>query len=629
MNKAKKNNSGFTLIELVVVIALLTLMMGAILQLMDPIRNVYHDTLDTVNTKTAGETMISYVEDKTRYATNVLVLENYKGVPQITPSGNNAAKVGLCDVGFTDVMIIDNTNLRGSALSDYPGDTATVAGRKHCKGAIYNISDIGAANVLDLTKASTGTVGENIYGNYTYDIGLDVKSTDGYAMLNFDIESYEMEYNGSDYVKATDPEYKASRYFDLVNINIDNADSYIINDVVDFDTAPDYTKYPNQLTYPSGLTTQQQKYFSDVDPNNKYTYIFYKVSKTNEALRYSVTFQYSDTDPSFAGQVYGSPLKVEAGKCLTNSQVPSLGSRVGFTSYYFSDGTGAVDPTTYPINQDTIFTICYVADSGFVWHDAIFYDVDGSEIITVQVADGISAVDQAPAPTYDPNTQYYKWYDGSGNEISTVNCVSTTTPPSSNTYEFYPDVIDKYKVEFEINGSVDGALTQYVTGGKTGESGGAVIPATIPASTDPDKIFDNWYIGSTPINNYTVSGNVKFVAKFKDKPASNVTATISAPQYAWWGVCYYNVTIVNGTSSIKGDWEAKITLPSGASVNSSEWYISASQSGNTVTLKSSADPGKIPAGGSITFPVRINASQVQNDLSALPTGFYNVTITTS
>ena len=66
----KKNNSGFTLVELIIVIALLSLMMGAILQLMDPIRNVYHDTLDTVNTKTTGETMISYVEDKVRYSTN-------------------------------------------------------------------------------------------------------------------------------------------------------------------------------------------------------------------------------------------------------------------------------------------------------------------------------------------------------------------------------------------------------------------------------------------------------------------------------------------------------------------------------------------------------------------------------
>ncbi|MBR1749482.1 MAG: prepilin-type N-terminal cleavage/methylation domain-containing protein [Ruminococcus sp.] len=596
MNKHKKNNSGFTLIELVVVIALLTLMMGAILQLIDPIRNVYHDTLDTVNTKTAGETMISYVEDKTRYATNILVLKNYVGIPKITQSGSDSAKVGSGNVAYTDVMIIDNTNLRGYAFSDYPGDNATVAGRKHCRGTIYNIPKIGASDKLDLTKATTGTVGEAIYGNYTYDVDLTVKTAGGYAMLNFDIASYEMEFNGSDYVRATDPEYKASRYFDLVNINIDSGDSYSVDEVIDFDLAPDYTKYPQDNTYPAGLTTQQQKFFSDTDPNNKYTYIFYKVSKSNEAAKYSVNFQYSDDSPVSAGALYyAAPLQVSAGKTVAPGQIPHPTLPAGTTGYYFTNGSTAVDPATTEITEDTIFTIFFIEDSSYVWHTANFHDVDGSIICSPKVQEGLSAVDQKPSDTQvsiDTTKQYVEWYDGAGNPISSVSCSSSSSPPVAETFDYYPDVIDMYKVEFEIEGSVDDTLTQYVKGGKTGESGGPSIPPVAPVPTDATKVFDNWYVGSTPITSYTVTSDTKFEAKFKDKPPEVCTVSITDPVIESYGGgdVKYTITINNSTSDEVKSWKLKIKLPSGASYNSGpNWDVKNSTSGGYLILENSAD----------------------------------------
>ena len=148
-----KNQKGFTLIELIVVIALLTVMMGAILQLMGPIRQVYNTTLNTVNTKTAGETIISYIEDKTRYSTDMLVLKDYEGVPQISPVGTSESfKVGNCSAVFKECIIVDNSHTRNEMFADF--STNALTSRKNCTGTIYTLKDLGGKAIGDIVHAN-------------------------------------------------------------------------------------------------------------------------------------------------------------------------------------------------------------------------------------------------------------------------------------------------------------------------------------------------------------------------------------------------------------------------------------------------------------------------------------------
>ena len=324
----RTNRSGFTLIELVVVMALLGIMMGAILRLLDPIKNIYNSTYNTVNTKTTGENMISFVEDKTRYSTNMLILENYVGVPQITPNeASNSAQVGTEENDYTDVIVIDNVNLRNFAFSDYPGDKGTTATRKNCRGTLYNVTSLGKADTLDFTKIESGTLGDS-YGNFTYDINVDVErknagSTDEYCMLHFTVDAFNMINDGGTYVKEEPAEFTAERYFNLVNINLDNT-SYNLEASIDFSVDDKYDVYPQETNIPSGLTPQQQKLFDTADTNNRYTYIFYKINKNNETSNKVVTFKYSN-DPnlcpssSLVGTKYTEPVEVEEGTCLPDS----------------------------------------------------------------------------------------------------------------------------------------------------------------------------------------------------------------------------------------------------------------------------------------------------------------------
>ena len=197
----KKNEKGFTLVELVVVIALLTVMMGAILQLMGPIRQVYNTTLNTVNTKTAGETIIGYIEDKTRYATDMLVLKNYEGVPQISPIGTSETfKVGACSAPFTECIIVDNNHLRDEMFADFSNDTLT--SRKNCRGTVYTLKDLGGKDYLDLTKAKAGSIGNNVYGPYSYHTNIFLEENKFKYDLLVDVESYAMEFQNNAYVEA-------------------------------------------------------------------------------------------------------------------------------------------------------------------------------------------------------------------------------------------------------------------------------------------------------------------------------------------------------------------------------------------------------------------------------------------
>ena len=510
----KKNNSGFTLVELIVVVALLAIMMGAILRLIDPIRNVYRDTYDTVNTKTVGETMISYVEDKIRYSTNVLVLENYVGVPEITPIlGKKSAKVGASKYEYTNCIIVDNTNIRGSMFSDYKGDTGTSYARKGCKGCIYEIKDIGEAATLDLTKASAGTLGEDIYGDYDHDIKINTVEEDSLAYLSVDVLSTPKKYEGSSYVNDTDNTFKAERSFDLVNINISEKkvnrthDRYALDKCVDFDAAPDYTSYP-QAAVPSGINEKQQKYFDTTDPNNKYTYIFFVINKSDSS-KCTVNFMYdpNDTNKSLAGHfISGAEYQVTAGQTLSSAAVNkmnNLGSRSGYMGYHFTDGTEKVDLATYVINDDITFMVVYEKNPDAVIHTAKYLLPDGSPLtdttgaeITGEINNGF-AVTNLPDPTgaYNPDTQYYEWYV-KGTTTKAEDYPVTTTPAVEGNkapeieVEYQCVIKDKIKVSFIYNGT-DFVPPQYIK-----SRAELTYPTDIPTTSEAGKVFKDWYDGT-------------------------------------------------------------------------------------------------------------------------------------
>lgn len=66
-----KKIKGFTLVELIIVMAILTILMAAIMQMYKPIRETYVDATLYENQRSVQNGMIQYVSESVRYATNL------------------------------------------------------------------------------------------------------------------------------------------------------------------------------------------------------------------------------------------------------------------------------------------------------------------------------------------------------------------------------------------------------------------------------------------------------------------------------------------------------------------------------------------------------------------------------
>ena len=647
----KKNNSGFTLVELIIVVALLAIMMGAILKLMDPIRSVYKDTYDTVNTKTVGETLISYVEDRVRYSTNVLVLENYVGVPQITPmAGKSSAKVGTSKYEYTNVIVVDNTNIRGSMFSDYKGDTGTSYARKNCKGCIYELKSIGDKTVLDLTSASAGTIGEDIYGDYDHDITMNTYDEGGLAYLSVDVLSTPKKYDGSGYVRDDENNFKAQRSFDLVNINISEKkvnrtnDRYALDKCTDFDTDPNYTDFPQQTTVPSGLTAKQQKYFDTSDPTNKYTYIFFYINRSSDSEMCTVNCMYdpNDPSPSYAGHpVPNTSFSVQAGSTLNSAAIAKLNNldaRSGYKSYYITDGQNKItDFSTYIINDDITFIVFYEQDENAVMHTAkeyilpngsILKDAEGHNV-TSQFNNGF-AVEYLPEPVgqYDPATQYYEWYvSGLTPKVKATDYVVTTTPPSptakapSKEVSYYCEVKNMMKVTFQDANGNNFIEPYYVK-----NPGEVRVPTDIPTkpSSTGAYVFDGWYCGGQTLNSYLslMTGDTTFTPKFTfhatpPAPASEISVmSIDSETQSWGTPVAVGKIKFRNTGTNKANKNSKtITLTFNGSIGNINYIQFNNTSGFSMTKSGTSLSFKLPEDMEVGQEVYLNFQIYSGDES--------------
>ena len=108
MNLKRKNKHGFTLVELVVVMCIFGMILSCILNFMKPANEVHEDVQATMDANIISSGIIEYLDDELRYANNVLVLQDYLGVPAVSDKGY----VGEYNIPFTNCIMIDNVHFR-------------------------------------------------------------------------------------------------------------------------------------------------------------------------------------------------------------------------------------------------------------------------------------------------------------------------------------------------------------------------------------------------------------------------------------------------------------------------------------------------------------------------------------
>jgi prepilin-type N-terminal cleavage/methylation domain-containing protein len=301
----KTNKKGFTLVELVVVSTIMVMIMGAILNWVRPMNKFYDRTQSLADSNDIGSVLMDYVDDELRYATNIVVLQNYQGVPQL----NNQFLVsssGTCPVTakFTNALIIDNDAVRGSQLDGYDPE-GTVAHRKRARGCILK-TDISESNGIETDKIKI-LGSEGLYNDYgcRFDATLNTLENSS-KCITIDMEITRPRREGANYVFDKFG-FDQTRDFELVNVNIKNKQSPMKAWCYSFDD-------PNKDNY-SGYDTFVQASAE----GGPYTYILY-TKKPVETKKVKVTL-YAAKGSS---QKIGSPITLNSGENLSEGQIKAL-----------------------------------------------------------------------------------------------------------------------------------------------------------------------------------------------------------------------------------------------------------------------------------------------------------------
>lgn len=542
-----KNRKGFTLVELIVVVTIFGVILGAILNMIKPANNVYHDADATMESNVIGSGLIDYLDDELRYSTNVLVLKDYIGVPDVSTSGT----IGESGVTYSNCIVIDNNNLRGYSLKNYSGnDTDTAAKRMGAKGCILNVGKVNTEG-LNFNNSAVAR-GVDFYDNYKFDISASISTIEKMRTLDVSLTAYQPTYENGSYT-FTKTKYKKDAAVNLTNINIDEGDSYDVNDYKDFSVHPDYDTYPQATTAPAGCTAQQEKYYSS-DASNKYTYIFYDKTTVSSSKTYSVKFIYSASDPE--PTLRGKQIDTKSVKAGTVYKAPpSMSSRTGYgTPYWVDSKNNVADFTTgVTINKDMVFSCVYPPVAPKTQFTVTFENIDGSTFTTTSVYDGDFANDPGIPTDMDTIKQdFVKWVYKSDNSKGLTD-VSIT----DSSVVFVPVVQNKHKVEFKLNGSLINASTIYVSDGQY-----ANYPGATPVSSDANKVFSKWVVEGTSdeITSVTITRDTVFEAVFVEKPSlptsqsDRVTIIIDCSagnnySYMYGYFCNMNAKIVNETDN--------------------------------------------------------------------------------
>lgn len=187
----KNKLKGFTLVELVVVMALMSILMVGIMQMFKPIRTIYVDSTQYEAQRTAQNGVIQYVTESVRFSTDMGIYNNTTNAEDAA----NAFAEAYCDANgynradsnnitkiknHVEIIVIDNKTQHTYGSKDYTG---RLIRRKVGDGTSFP-SDEPA-----LTSAATSdwriALGEAYYGANTYYITLDTSdSTNGMLTVN-------------------------------------------------------------------------------------------------------------------------------------------------------------------------------------------------------------------------------------------------------------------------------------------------------------------------------------------------------------------------------------------------------------------------------------------------------------
>ena len=202
----KKKLKGFTLVELIIVVAIFGIIMAAVLSILNPISNVYKSTADNEHMRASCDNVRLYVEDNLKYADKLKICYN-------ATQGNASSSANVMINGF-----IDGSGNHLVGTSDNPIYIMEIDNTNHGFVKIFRFTGSVPA---DLSGGFYKEINDNLYSDYSYTFNIPANFGLGNAALDIDIEKYIFNAGAKVIPPATDDRYfkmSSKATFSFVNL---------------------------------------------------------------------------------------------------------------------------------------------------------------------------------------------------------------------------------------------------------------------------------------------------------------------------------------------------------------------------------------------------------------------------
>lgn len=467
MNSKKNLENGFTLVELIVVMAMMSIIFGALMNVVNPTNKFFNEAEAFKDELVLSQGVTDALADEVRYSTNVVVLQNYVGVPNI----KDGKISGVADVTYDSALLFENDLVRGALDNKYPSNKeSTTSRRKGARGQIlrFEIGNLGVNfNVCDMLY------NEAYYDEYDYQFGVSGKvDENGRGYIDFDVTMNDMVSDSAGGYKPNDDNYQSSEFLYLKNINLDDSDGYNLI-VKDFGGSTDDTDYvgferADLNSSITSTTSYQDAIYTKDDASNVHTWIiYYKGDTISAGKKVKLTFDPNYTDKSNNPKtevVY----EAEIGRAFNQAPpvVPESGDDVYEVDGYkytrtFAYWTSSLDPDKHWTNAD-ITAYIPMTDEKFTAHydevkasfDVIFCDSVGTILPNgkfERVDHGTSVI--VPTVTPENPNNVIIWLDETNQIVDLTEFASIEKDYTVHAYE-----CKRFVLSFE---SEDGSSTSY------------------------------------------------------------------------------------------------------------------------------------------------------------------------
>lgn len=191
----KKNQKGFTLVELIVVMVLMGIVMAGALAIVNPISRAASKIKSQNDEESIAIYVARYMSRELTYATKVRIYGADAADP--LPSVSNE---------YTSIYVIDNVTPRAYS-------------KKGCTGVVRRGQWTGSSIANDFAVGQ-----EALYAEEEFNITLSEYSDyEGQAYMTLDFAGYSMKVDGSGYVRDTDKTYRYKESVEFINVNSRNS----------------------------------------------------------------------------------------------------------------------------------------------------------------------------------------------------------------------------------------------------------------------------------------------------------------------------------------------------------------------------------------------------------------------